>query len=946
VIGAGPDVVELDGEWSFIPDSERLHEPTSLPDGLPITVPGVWEAQVERPWRIVVGWYKRRFQIPAEWDGDCVLIRFGAVMYSCEVWLNGQPVGEHEGGYTRFSLDATAAARPGSENELIVRVVNPLNAISQYPALAVDKVLLHEELEPDLPLSQAPHGKQTWYSSMSGIWKSVHLERVAPTWISSVRVIPDVPGEAVNVRWRVRGADVAAGSTLHISILDPAGEPVAKVAQRLAADETEGEQRLAVRDPILWDIEQPNLYRAVLRFSDPDDGQEHRLSARFGMREIRTEGGQILLNGRPIYMLGALDQDLYPDTIATPPSREMLDDQLRKARELGFNLLRCHIKVPDAAYVEAADEAGMLLWLELPNWSVFTPEAAARGRQTLEEMVEEFGNNPSVVIWTIINEDWGTNLRYEAGERLWLRQMVEWLRDLDPTRLIVDNSACETPRTPNFHVDTDLADFHIYFGMPDNARRWRSAIDEFARRPAWLWSPNGDAVPSGDEPLVLSEFGNWGLPRLDRLFDHYGRDPWWFGTGESYYLPRGVVRRFGAQRLDRLWDDVDALAEATQWHQFEALQYEIGQLRRHDSIQGYVVTELTDAYWEANGVLDIARGEKAFHDRLGRVNAPDVVIADLPRRDLWGGGRLEGEILVSSFGEPSDGGKVEWTLRLADGPVDRGELPLDGWPRFGVRPVAAIDIPVPDVDRPTDATLELVCRDGSEAARAADEIRLAVLPESARRSQKPLAVTVHDPLDIWSLRERISSLGHRLVAADEADVVVAAQLNDDILRRAENGASVVVLVRTRDALPDSTDIGRRLSVHLRHLPHGGWPGQRSPWEGDWINSFSWLLPGALPGLPDRRLLDFSFEQVMPDHVLLNYDPQRHADEVSAGMFVGWIHAPAALLWSFPQGAGQLTITTFHLSPEAGPVATAMLEGLLQQAAVAGPARRQRQETAA
>src|SRR3954451_18335614 len=315
---------------------------------------------------------------------------------------------------------------------------------------------------------------------------------------------------------------------------------------------------------------------------------------------------------------------------------------MRLAREMGVNLLRCHIKVPDPAYLDAADEAGILLWCELPNWTHFSSISASRGRARLERMGATMGNHPSIIIWTIINEDWGTRVRWEARDRMWLRETYDWLKALDPTRLVVDNSACETPQTPNFHVRTDLADFHLYYLAPDNAARWRSSIDDFAKRPAWLWSPHGDSMERGDEPLVLSEFGGWGLPRIDPLLADRRREPWWFSTGNRYYRPTGIRRRFAAYGLDRLWPTLDDLAVATQWHQFEGLQFEICQMRRHGSIQGYVITELTDLYWEANGLLDIQRRPKAYHNRLAGLHAPDAGVADpLPQtgRELLGAPR-------------------------------------------------------------------------------------------------------------------------------------------------------------------------------------------------------------------------------------------------------------------------------------------------------------------
>lgn len=921
----------LDGEWEFIADPERRYRNDDLPVGEPIQVPGCWEAQVARPYRIITAWYRRSFDVPPDWAGSRVVLRFGAVMYSCIVFLNGREIGRHEGGYTPFELEAGDAIAAGP-NDLVVRVVNPLNGIEEYPAFSVEEMLLAQEFEPDLPLSEVPHGKQTWYSSQSGLWQSVTIERRAPVSIASLRVRPDVSGAAADVTWALDGAPSGgrAPEVLVLTVLDPAGATVATERVDLAG-RSSGTAKVPIPNPRLWDIGEPNLYRVEARLDSGDDiGDE--LSVRFGMREIATRDGRILLNGRPIYLLGALDQDLYPDTISTPPSREYLAEQFRLARQMGLNLLRCHIKVPDPAYLDAADEAGILVWCELPSWTRFSSMAATRGHQTLEGMVAALDNHPSVVIWTIINEDWGTQLRYEARDRHWLRGMYDWLKALDPTRLVVDNSACETPQTPNFHLRTDLADFHVYFVAPDNAIRWRNMIEDFARRPNWLWSPHGDAAPRGDEPLVLSEFGSWGLPRLDRLISHHRREPWWFRTGRHYYRPTGLGRRFVKYGLDRIWPTVDDLAEATQWHQFEGLQYEIGQLRRHDSIQGYVITELTDAYWEANGLLDAMRGTKVYHDRLAALNAPDVIVADLARRDLCSAEPLRGELFLSSYGPSSGPGRVMWELLIGDGQRVAGEVPVDPWPQGGSRSVGWIEADVPDVVGVSDARLVLRAIDGDGHERAVDEIRLAVLPSSSRRTTQPLDIAVHDPLDIWGVAERVRALGHNVVPDDGQALVVATEITDRLRAHLDGGGRALVLVRSRSALPDDHDLTRRVAIQLRRLPHSGWPGQRSPWDGDWVTSWSWLDHAALPGLPARNPLDFAYEEVLPDHVLLGYDPVRHRDEVPAGMFVGWIHAPAAIVWSFGQGRGAVTVTTFRVAPESGPVATLLLERLIQQAA--------------
>ena len=923
--------IDLDGEWRFVPDTERLFDARALPPGDPIQVPGCWEAQVPRPYRIITAWYHRDFDVPSDWHGGTLLLHFGAVMYSCAVWLNGQRLGYHEGGYTPFDLEAPdEAVRWGEPNHIAVEVQNPLNAIAEYPAMAVERVLSAEQYAPDLPLSQAPHGKQTWYSSQSGLWQSVRAERVGAAHLDALLILPEVSEKRARVRWRVAGRDARLPLDLDLTVIDPAGTQVSRTRVAAGGDNLAGETTVEIPDPQVWDLDTPHLYRLEARILR-EDVEQDCIGKRFGMRTVGTSNGAVTLNGRPIYLLGVLDQDLYPDTISTPPSTEFLRAQIHRAKELGFNLLRCHIKVPDPAYLEVADEEGMLVWCELPNWTRFTVHSAARGRATLERMVETMGDHPSLVIWTIINEDWGTRLRYERRDREWLRRTYDWLKELDPSRLVVDNSACETTETPNFHVRSDLADFHIYFG-PDNAVRWRSAVAEFSSRPAWLWSPNGDAEPRGDEPLVVSEFGVWGLPRLDRMVEHHGSEPWWFGTGQGYYRPSGIRRRFRRFGLDRMWDTVDDLADATQWHQFEGFQFEIAEMRRHRSITGYVVTELSDAYWEANGVLDPMRGPKVYHDRFREINAPDVVGIIPARRDVWSGDALGGEVFLSSYAaEPAEGGSVAWALDVEGRSVATGELALEAWPRFDVVELGRLEIDAPRVDRPVDAWLTLTARDGAGTPRAESRLRFAILPR-VDVDHATLRIAVEDPLDIWGVRTCVAALGHEIVARADADIVITTQLTEDLVEHVESGGRVLVLVRSGSALPADLDLRRRVSAHLRRLPHSGWPGQRSPWEGDWVSNFNWIRPGALPQLPKRELLDLAYEEVAPDHVLLGYDPVKHGDEVLAGMFVGWVHEPAALAWAFDQGAGSLLLTTFRVAPESGPVATTMLRSLIDHLA--------------
>ncbi|MBA2644846.1 MAG: hypothetical protein H0U80_05315 [Solirubrobacterales bacterium] len=906
-------VLSLDGAWHFVRDPEaRLARPIGLPEGELIDVPGCWEAQVPDPFGIVHAWIWRDVTVPADWpeEGDPIA-RFGAVMYRCETWLDDRRVGRHEGGYAPFDVPLTGARR-GRPSRLALRITNPMNAISEYPALSDERLDRAERRVPELPIRELPHGKQTWYASHSGIWRSVSLEHRPPRFIGRLRAGADWATGRVRVTAEIGGPP--DGGTIDLAVSDPEGAVVARTSVR-AKDSVE--TALEVADRRAWDIGLPNLYRLEARLM-ADDALVHEATVRFGFREIRTESGRIILNGRPILLRGALDQDVFPDTIATPPSRELLDRQLRIAREMGLNLLRCHIKVPDPAYLDAADESGMLLWCELPNWLRMTPGAARRGEELLEEMVLAIGDHPSVVIWTVINEDWGTDLRHSAADRRWLMATVRRLRDLDPTRLVVDNSPCPTADDPNFHLDTDLADFHRYAAMPDAAARWSEQMAELAERPAWLWSPHGDARPGGDEPVVLSEFGTWGLPDPGGL-----EAAWWSRTGDGPARPDGLAERFAEQRLDRVWADLPALAAATRELQEDALRYQVGEIRRHRGLAGMVVTELTDAMWEANGLLSLTRTPKMPIERVAESFGATILILDLPRRDLWSGEEIAVRVTVSAE-RAGRAGALNWRLGEA-----RGSVPADGWAACGPTDLGQLRVRVPEVAETVDLDLvvTLVGADGVLAAMAT--LRCAVVPAHPGRGD-PLRVIVRDPPSIGGLTEAFAA-DAPVDDPAAASVVVTSLVTQADLDDVAGGARLLLLARSPDAIAVGCDLPRPIRIQPR-WPAPGLPGADHTWTGDWIGAWSWILPELSSDLPRRAPLDFAYGEVLPHHVLTGYQPDVHADEVSAGLVVGWLHAPVALLWSFPHGRGRLTVTTLELAAANGPTATVLRDAVLRLAA--------------
>jgi beta-galactosidase/beta-glucuronidase len=289
----------LDGEWEFFPDPTQALALEHLQDAEPrkIGVPGPWQAQFDDLHEYSgVAWYRLRFSVgqpdrraagPADSANggvpDVYVLHFGAVDYFATVWLNGQQVGEHEGGYLPFELDVSSALRRDGQNELIVRVIDPGN---------------DADFLPEFTFAEIPHGKQSWYGPIGGIWQSVYLERRSATHLTRLRVTPDVPGEQVRVDVGLsRATERALG--LWLNVTDPKGQ-VRRHRFVLGAGKDADEAMIPVPDPMLWDTTVPNLYelQAVLLDSSDDRAEPlDELGTRFGMRTIATSStGHLLLN--------------------------------------------------------------------------------------------------------------------------------------------------------------------------------------------------------------------------------------------------------------------------------------------------------------------------------------------------------------------------------------------------------------------------------------------------------------------------------------------------------------------------------------------------------------------------------------------------------------------------------------------------------------------------
>jgi hypothetical protein len=623
----------------------------------------------------------------------------------------------------------------------------------------------------------------------------------------------------------------------------------------------------------LWRPESPVLYHieALLESNPP-------VRDRFGFRSITTSAGKLMLNGKPYVLIGALDQDFYPDKIYTTPSESYLRDEMLKAKRIGLNTLRCHIKVPDPAYLKVADEVGLLVWYEIPSWGIYSIEAGRRAEATLRAMVDRDWNHPSLVILSIINESWGLDMK-KPEERSWLRVAFDRAKLYAKGRLVVDNSACDG----NFHMRTDINDFHTYWAMPDKRKEFDSVVTTFAHRPMWLFSRHGDDGMTDIEPLILSEFGTWGLPSVQTP------EPWWMTRQFAGVLPHGYMERFTQYRLHNIFGSYREMLGVSQRAQAEALKYQIEMLRFTPDIQGYVITEFTDINWECNGVLDMWRNVKECGKVLPQIQQQDVIVARPARYSWWSDEAPTVTIHCSRYSDESAAGV---TLYWRTSRRDSGSILLGA-----VEPGTVSEVPVMTLPK--------------SGLQGANRLRIDLRMVSAKgrllaTNALDLAVYQRD-----KVKENSLSSSVRVVSAMDSATVAALG----------EGAAVLLLMDSTTVFP----AGFPLTPVRRDT--GGY-------DGNWASALNWVRTASGPfrAVSPDKFVGFEASGMRMPYAV-KADPARY-DDVLAGMFIGWLQKQAAYVVQMKVGKGKLLLSALPLqwTAQTDPYSAVLLESMKEYVA--------------
>ncbi len=463
----------LNGLWEYAIVKKEENQPKNF-EGK-ILVPFAVESALSGVSRTVgkdsVLWYKTSISLPSAIRKKTVLLHFGAVDWRTEVFVNGKKAGTHEGGFDPFTFDITNYLRSGSKQQIVVKVWDPTT----------------DGPQPVGKQRVAPEG--IWYTPVTGIWQTVWVEGVNKSYIESTKQTPDIDTKTLAFSAKVSNAK--AGDKIKVTAWD--GN--VKVAEKeFGAKETIS---LSVPNPKLWSPDSPFLYD--LRIALISNGKvEDEVKSYFAMRKssmAKDENGimRMQLNNKFVFQYGPLDQGWWPDGLFTPPTYDAMNYDIIKLKEMGFNMIRKHIKVEPARYYYECDKLGMLLWQDMPSgdygnkWvsrpGVYegetdknrTAESEGYYRKEWNSIMDALHNYPSIVVWVPFNEAWG---QFKTVE------ITEWTQKKDPSRLV--NSASGG----NFFSTGDIVDLHNY------------------PQPAM---PRAD-IFGKERAIVLGEFGGLGLP--------------------------------------------------------------------------------------------------------------------------------------------------------------------------------------------------------------------------------------------------------------------------------------------------------------------------------------------------------------------------------------------------------------------------------------------------
>ena len=485
-----PKWQNLNGEWDYVTDKGKSGRDRRLFIGEGFTekiiVPFCRESELsgigDKDFCAAV-WYKKEIEIPADWQGNRVLLHIGACDFYTEVWVNGVSVGNHTGGYVSFSFDITDALKEG---------VNTL------------VICADDDTRSGLQASGKQHFLYTsegcFYTRTTGIWQTVWLECVPQKYISNLRIVPNLKNKSVHMEIEMQNAegDMVTAATYFEG--QDMGQGIAYVENGKACMD------ISLKEAHPWELGKGGLYDLKIRTADD------YVESYFGLRSVGVKDGFLVLNGKVVYQRLVLDQGFYPDGIYTAPTEEALIADITRSMDIGFNGARLHQKVFEPLFLYHCDRLGYMVWGEHANWGL---DLAGPGAwktflpEWLEILKRDF-NHPAIIGWCPLNET-----QFSQDPDL-VKMLHDMTKAIDPTRLYIGASGWT-------HVKkaTDMYDLHHYEQDPEKFKAILAPLEKSEPINIHHVFPKEHAFMAC--PTFVSEYG--GTRWTDEIGWGYGEAP-------------------------------------------------------------------------------------------------------------------------------------------------------------------------------------------------------------------------------------------------------------------------------------------------------------------------------------------------------------------------------------------------------------------------------------
>ncbi|OMF32128.1 hypothetical protein BK133_14855 [Paenibacillus sp. FSL H8-0548] len=888
------EIIPLNGEWRFQldPEDRLLGKSTSVNklESL-IHVNGSWEEQgfgepsAHQPigaWKkkreyIGSAWYGTVLELPEHLENHKFRLVISGVHWHTALWVNGKAMGERQSLVNdhRYELNEIAAA--GEKIKLLIRVNNEMH-------MDMEETHIHSY-----------HTATNW----GGITGGVKLEAIPKVSIQHIKLVPDVEHKQITFVTSLAGMANADGFN---EAGDWSVEAIVNVHNGLNVNASVIPDRKGTavvtlmlgEDAVLWSDSNPHLYTADIVLKQ-DGRMVDNQSRRFGLRCIETEGTKLKLNGEAVFLRGYVDCCIFPLTGYPVWDVEAYRRQFQIAKSYGFNHVRLHSWSPPKPFWLAADEEGMLVQTELPQWSRHyitrsheaNPKAHEFYREELTELLQSINEHPSFILLSLGNELIGK----EGHEQL--NELVRKARELDPTRLYTDNTGFghlpEGDREGDFYIPT---------------MNWHPPVNtDYAATPNTT-QDFAAVTRLGTKPMLAHEHGQFTMYVRPQEAEKYTGvlEPSWLG-----YINENLRYKQWEERLPQFQKITGSLL-------MQSLKEAMERARRTPNLAGIQLLDIRDFPGQGHattGILDVFWDDKgiATAEEVRAFNGETVLLMRSSGRTFFAGEQAEIDLEVSHFGrELLNEAELSWSFTGESGVLNMEAVSIESIINGKTTKLPQIVFHMPEIGAEKISLSVKLTQSGREVCT--NEWDFWVFPRPVWQEHKGKVLTninnVRTFLQdaVYSQQIGIHWLSYRM--AEETKLVIADRMSKELLQFMQDGGNVW-LMPAKEAIQDS--------VSIRHLPifwnYLWFPNQRGTTMGLILHKHP-----ALERFPHEGQTDWHMYEMTEHSVAISLDSMPSIEPIVEVIDHFARMKSLATVFECGVGQGKLFVSTLRLTDDA------------------------------